>query len=150
MIYCSFSFIYSYCPHISFEEMHYLFVVQPQWYDRSLPLSPCSSPSLPVPLSFVFSLLFCLHFISQVEEDLWEQEFMERCFQEMLEEEDKDWFIPSRDLNNQGVGQLQQQLNNLSVSDHHSNFEEVAVSWIFFSRKLDLSYNQVHLKKHFF
>lgn len=108
------------------------------------------SPSLPVPLSFVFSLLFCLHFISQVEEDLWEQEFMERCFQEMLEEEDKDWFIPSRDLNNQGVGQLQQQLNNLSVSDHHSNFEEVAVSWIFFSRKLDLSYNQVHLKKHFF
>lgn len=57
-----------------------------------------------------------------------EQEFLERCFQEMLEEEDQDWFIPSRDLNNQGVGQLQQQLNGLSVSDHHSNLEEVAVS----------------------
>lgn len=64
----------------------------------------------------------------QVEEELLEQEFLERCFQEMLEEEDQDWFIPSRDLNNQGVGQLQQQLNGLSVSDHHSNLEEVAVS----------------------
>lgn len=65
---------------------------------------------------------------SQVEEELLEQEFLERCFQEMLEEEDQDWFIPSRDLNNQGVGQLQQQLNGLSVNDHHSNLEEVAVS----------------------
>lgn len=64
----------------------------------------------------------------QVEEELLEQEFLERCFQEMLEEEDQDWFIPSRDLNNQGVGQLQQQLNGLSVSDHHNNLEEVAVS----------------------
>lgn len=63
-----------------------------------------------------------------MEEELLEQEFLERCFQEMLEEEDQDWFIPSRDLNNQGVGQLQQQLNGLSVSDHHSNLEEVAVS----------------------
>lgn len=63
----------------------------------------------------------------QVEEELLEQEFLERCFQEMLEEEDQDWFIPSRDLNNQGVAQLQQQLNGLSVSDHHSNLEEVAV-----------------------
>ncbi|KAI9538115.1 Polyadenylate-binding protein-interacting protein 2B [Dissostichus eleginoides] len=61
----------------------------------------------------------------QVEEELLEQEFLERCFQEMLEEEDQDWFIPSRDLNNQGVGQLQQQLNGLSVNDHH-NLEEVA------------------------
>lgn len=62
-----------------------------------------------------------------MEEELLEQEFLERCFQEMLEEEDQDWFIPSRDLNNQGVGQLQQQLNGLSVSEHHSNLEEVAV-----------------------
>ncbi|XP_020499310.2 polyadenylate-binding protein-interacting protein 2B isoform X1 [Labrus bergylta] len=62
----------------------------------------------------------------QVEEELLEQEFLERCFQEMLEEEDQDWFIPSRDLNNQGVGQLQQQLNGLSVNDHHGNLEEVA------------------------
>lgn len=63
-----------------------------------------------------------------MEEELLEQEFLERCFQEMLEEEDQDWFIPSRDLNNQGVGQLQQQLNGLSVSEHHNNLEEVAVS----------------------
>lgn len=77
--------------------------------------------------------LIIYHFLScvivlQVEEELLEQEFLERCFQEMLEEEDQDWFIPSRDLNNQGVGQLQQQLNGLSVSDHHNNLEEVAVS----------------------
>lgn len=76
----------------------------------------------------LISLLLLLLVISQVEEELLEQEFLERCFQEMLEEEDQDWFIPSRDLNNQGVGQLQQQLNGLSVNDHHSNLEEVAVS----------------------
>lgn len=74
------------------------------------------------------SLFILALVLSQVEEELLEQEFLERCFQEMLEEEDQDWFIPSRDLNNQGVGQLQQQLNGLSVSDHHSNLEEVAVS----------------------
>ncbi|XP_061524535.1 polyadenylate-binding protein-interacting protein 2B isoform X1 [Phyllopteryx taeniolatus] len=64
----------------------------------------------------------------QVEEELLEQEFLDRCFQEMLEEEDQHWFIPSRDLNNQGVEQLQQQLNGLSVgvNVHHNNVEEVA------------------------
>lgn len=55
-------------------------------------------------------------FNRQVEEELLEQEFLERCFQEMLDDEEKDWFIPSRDLP-QGVGQLQQQLNGLSVND---------------------------------
>uniref|UniRef100_A0A8D2MAF6 Uncharacterized protein n=1 Tax=Zonotrichia albicollis TaxID=44394 RepID=A0A8D2MAF6_ZONAL len=34
----------------------------------------------------------------QVEEELQEQEFLDRCFQEMLEEEERDWFIPARDL----------------------------------------------------
>ncbi|XP_077466435.1 polyadenylate-binding protein-interacting protein 2-like [Stigmatopora argus] len=34
----------------------------------------------------------------QVVEELWEEYFMERCFQEMLEEEEQEWFIPSRDL----------------------------------------------------
>uniref|UniRef100_A0A3B4C192 Ataxin-2 C-terminal domain-containing protein n=2 Tax=Pygocentrus nattereri TaxID=42514 RepID=A0A3B4C192_PYGNA len=53
----------------------------------------------------------------QVEEELLEQEFLERCFQEMLDEEDQDWFIPARDLP-PGVGQLQQQLNGLSVNDN--------------------------------
>ncbi|XP_051698756.1 polyadenylate-binding protein-interacting protein 2B isoform X2 [Oryctolagus cuniculus] len=55
-------------------------------------------------------------FNRQVEEELQEQDFLDRCFQEMLDEEDQDWFIPSRDLP-QAVGQLQQQLNGLSVSD---------------------------------
>lgn len=54
-----------------------------------------------------------------------EQEFLERCFQEMLEEEDQDWFIPARDLPS-GIGQLQQQLNGLSVNDR--NAEDIAVS----------------------
>ncbi|XDV17770.1 hypothetical protein PO909_023589 [Leuciscus waleckii] len=60
----------------------------------------------------------------QVEEELLEQEFLERCFQEMLDEEDQDWFIPERDL--PSVGQIQQQLNGLSVSD--GNAEEILVS----------------------
>ncbi|KAM6976818.1 polyadenylate-binding protein-interacting protein 2B-like [Aplochiton taeniatus] len=59
----------------------------------------------------------------QVEEELLEQEFIERCFEEMLEDEDHDWFIPSRDLN-PGMGQLQRQLNGLTVSD--GNPEDVA------------------------
>lgn len=62
---------------------------------------------------------------TQVEEELWEQEFLERCFQEMLEEEDQDWFIPARDLPS-GVGHIQQQFSGLSVND--SNAEDIAVS----------------------
>ncbi|MGH0189716.1 UNVERIFIED_CONTAM: hypothetical protein FKN15_037758 [Acipenser sinensis] len=62
----------------------------------------------------------------QVEEELLEQEFLERCFQEMLDEEDQDWFIPSRDLPS-GVGPLQQQLNGLTVNDNN-NADEIAVS----------------------
>lgn len=61
----------------------------------------------------------------QVEEELQEQEFLDRCFQEMLDEEDQDWFIPSRDLP-QAMGQLQQQLNGLSVSDGHAS-EDILV-----------------------
>ncbi|KAM9795568.1 polyadenylate-binding protein-interacting protein 2B-like [Neosynchiropus ocellatus] len=34
----------------------------------------------------------------QVEEQLREEDFIERCFQEMFEEEERDCFIPSRDL----------------------------------------------------
>ncbi|XP_061895759.1 polyadenylate-binding protein-interacting protein 2-like [Entelurus aequoreus] len=37
-------------------------------------------------------------FNRQVEEELWEEDFMERCFQEMLDEEEWEWFVPSRDL----------------------------------------------------
>ncbi|XP_030804262.1 polyadenylate-binding protein-interacting protein 2B [Camarhynchus parvulus] len=56
-------------------------------------------------------------FDRQVEEELQEQEFLDRCFQEMLEEEEQDWFIPARDLPAQGMAQLQQQLHGLSVGD---------------------------------
>lgn len=59
-------------------------------------------------------------FNRQVEEELQEQDFLDRCFQEMLDEEDQDWFIPSRDLP-QAMGQLQQQLNGLSVSEGHDS-----------------------------
>uniref|UniRef100_A0ABI7XQ37 Poly(A) binding protein interacting protein 2B n=8 Tax=Felidae TaxID=9681 RepID=A0ABI7XQ37_FELCA len=59
-------------------------------------------------------------FNRQVEEELQEQDFLDRCFQEMLDEEDQDWFIPSRDLP-PAMGQLQQQLNGLSVSDGHDS-----------------------------
>lgn len=59
-------------------------------------------------------------FNRQVEEELQEQDFLDRCFQEMLDEEDQDWFIPARDLP-QTVGHLQQQLNGLSVSDSHES-----------------------------
>ncbi|XP_051921727.1 polyadenylate-binding protein-interacting protein 2-like [Hippocampus zosterae] len=38
-------------------------------------------------------------FDRQVEEELWEEDFMERCFQEMLDEEEAaEWFVPARDL----------------------------------------------------
>uniref|UniRef100_A0A3Q3VSJ9 Polyadenylate-binding protein-interacting protein 2 n=1 Tax=Mola mola TaxID=94237 RepID=A0A3Q3VSJ9_MOLML len=38
-------------------------------------------------------------FNRQVEEELWEEEFIERCVLELLEEEEQwEWFIPSRDL----------------------------------------------------
>ncbi|XP_009958493.1 PREDICTED: polyadenylate-binding protein-interacting protein 2B-like, partial [Leptosomus discolor] len=59
------------------------------------------------------------------EEELQEQEFLDRCFQEMLEEEDQDWFIPSRDLP-QGMGQLQQQLNGLALGEGHGS-EDILV-----------------------
>lgn len=58
-------------------------------------------------------------FFGQVEEELQEQEFLDRCFQEMLEEEDQDWFIPARDL-------PQQQLSGVPVADGHAS-EDILV-----------------------
>ncbi|KAM9376879.1 polyadenylate-binding protein-interacting protein 2-like [Pholidichthys leucotaenia] len=59
-------------------------------------------------------------FNRQVEEELWEEEFIERCFQEMLDEEEQwEWFIPSRDLPCQSVSQLQEQIS-LLVLDPNS------------------------------
>ncbi|XP_029368508.1 polyadenylate-binding protein-interacting protein 2-like [Echeneis naucrates] len=53
-------------------------------------------------------------FNRQVEEELWEEEFIERCFQEMLEEEEQwEWFIPSRDLPSQTLSQIQDQISLL-------------------------------------
>lgn len=73
----------------------------------------------------------------QVEEELLEQEFLDRCFQEMSNEEDHDWFIPSRDLalgapgwQLHGQGQradtshLQQHFQGLSLAD--SQPEDIA------------------------
>ncbi|XP_042193720.1 polyadenylate-binding protein-interacting protein 2 [Callorhinchus milii] len=62
----------------------------------------------------------------QVEEELWEEEFLERCFQQMLDEEDKEWFIPERDL--PGINQIQQQMNGLSVNDSSKTEELVSKS----------------------
>ena len=79
--------------------------------------TPEESSSGTGPLSF--------RFYWQVEEELQEQDFLDRCFQEMLDEEDQDWFIPARDLP-QTVGHLQQQLNGLSVGDSHES-EDILV-----------------------
>ncbi|XP_017260932.1 polyadenylate-binding protein-interacting protein 2 [Kryptolebias marmoratus] len=62
-------------------------------------------------------------FNRQVEEELWEEEFIESCFQEMLEEEEQwEWFIPSRDLPSVGVDELQEQISLLVLdADKHSD-----------------------------
>ncbi|NXD29589.1 PAIP2 protein, partial [Spelaeornis formosus] len=65
-------------------------------------------------------------FIAQIEEELWEEEFIERCFQEMLEEEEEhEWFIPARDLP-QTMDQIQDQFNDLVISDS-SSLEDLVV-----------------------
>ncbi|XP_020494028.1 polyadenylate-binding protein-interacting protein 2 [Labrus bergylta] len=62
-------------------------------------------------------------FNRQVEEELWEEEFIERCVQELLEEEEQwEWFIPSRDLPGQTVSQLQDQISLLVLDgDVHAD-----------------------------
>uniref|UniRef100_A0A8C4N6J4 Ataxin-2 C-terminal domain-containing protein n=1 Tax=Eptatretus burgeri TaxID=7764 RepID=A0A8C4N6J4_EPTBU len=47
----------------------------------------------------------------QVERELCEEEFLERCFQEMLDEEEREWFIPERDLPLQPLSDMEQQLD---------------------------------------
>lgn len=65
-------------------------------------------------------------FPAQIEEELWEEEFIERCFQEMLEEEEEhEWFIPARDLP-QTMDQIQDQFNDLVISDS-SSLEDLVV-----------------------
>ncbi|KAI3351054.1 hypothetical protein L3Q82_005597 [Scortum barcoo] len=57
-------------------------------------------------------------FNRQVEEELWEEEFIDRCMEELLEEEEQwEWFIPARDL-----PQLQDQISLLVLdSDVHAD-----------------------------
>lgn len=64
----------------------------------------------------------------QVEEELWEEEFMEYCFQEMLDEEQWEWFIPSRDLPPQTVSQLQEQITLLVLDPDADTDLDVVVS----------------------
>lgn len=65
--------------------------------------------------------------VLQIEEELWEEEFIERCFQEMLEEEEEhEWFIPARDLP-QTMDQIQDQFNDLVISDS-SSLEDLVVN----------------------
>lgn len=80
----------------------------------------------------------------QIEEELWEEEFIERCFQEMLEEEEEhEWFIPARDLP-QTMDQIQDQFNDLVISDS-SSLEDLVVSLSF--SKLNVMSNQALLFK---
>uniref|UniRef100_UPI00358F2AA3 polyadenylate-binding protein-interacting protein 2B-like isoform X2 n=1 Tax=Myxine glutinosa TaxID=7769 RepID=UPI00358F2AA3 len=62
----------------------------------------------------------------QVERELCEEEFLERCFQEMLDEEEREWFIPERDLPLQPLADMEQQLAGLSMTEAngyaHSSF----------------------------
>ncbi|KAM3866931.1 polyadenylate-binding protein-interacting protein 2-like [Diretmus argenteus] len=68
-------------------------------------------------------------FNRQVEEELREEEFIERCFQEMLEEEERwEWFIPSRDLPSQTISQLQDQIYLLVLGGGGDMREEVVVN----------------------
>ncbi|CAL8262499.1 unnamed protein product [Lota lota] len=68
-------------------------------------------------------------FNRQVEEELWEEEFIERCFQEMLEEEEEwEWFIPSRDLHSQPNAQLQGQFSLLELAGEVVMYEDVVVN----------------------
>lgn len=65
-------------------------------------------------------------FNRQIEEELWEEEFIEHCFQEMLEEEEEhEWFIPARALP-QTMDQIQDQFNDLVISDG-SSLEDLVV-----------------------
>lgn len=93
----------------------------------------------------------------QVEEELWEEDFIERCVQELLEEEEQwEWFIPSRDLPSQTVSQLQEQISLLVLEqDVHkdADFDIVvsppqpvrswSVGWTS-SFKFHLSHRQLH------
>ena len=71
----------------------------------------------------------------QVEEELWEQDFIESCFNEMLEEEEQwEWFIPSRDLPLLGhhsapcLSELQHSSGLHSVNDSCSQ-TELPTNW---------------------
>lgn len=89
---------------------------------RGRPQTAVCRRGLPVSLLMKWFL-----FVVQIEEELWEEEFIERCFQEMLEEEEEhEWFIPARDLP-QTMDQIQDQFNDLVISDS-SSLEDLVVN----------------------
>ena len=71
-------------------------------------------------------------YVTQVERELCEEEFLERCFQEMLDEEEREWFIPERDLPLQPLSDMEQQLAGLNMTEAngyaHSSFSIPVVS----------------------
>lgn len=69
----------------------------------------------------------CVCLCVQVVEELWEEEFIERCVLELLEEEEQwEWFIPSRDLPTQPINQLQDQISLLVLdTDAHVDVDVV-------------------------
>lgn len=106
-----------------------------RWSECFIWVSLCvwvrTDPNLCVCAADVKNVTHMLSVSVQVEEELWEEEFIERCFQEMLEEEEQwEWFIPSRDLPSQTVSQLQEQISLLVLdADVHADADlEVVVS----------------------
>lgn len=64
-------------------------------------------------------------FNRQIEEELWEEEFIERCFQQMLEEEEaREWFIPSRDFQ-PTLDQLQDQFGDLVIGSDTTALDDL-------------------------
>ncbi|XP_072307545.1 polyadenylate-binding protein-interacting protein 2-like [Eucyclogobius newberryi] len=61
-------------------------------------------------------------FDRQVEEELLEQDFIESCFNQMEEEEQWEWFIPSRDLPQDPKHSAPYSLTNswTQTEEHHS------------------------------
>lgn len=54
-------------------------------------------------------------FDRKVLEDLYEQEFIEQCFEEMLEEEESEWFYPGNPQHQNEASELAAEMAQLSV-----------------------------------
>uniref|UniRef100_A0A667GKS0 Polyadenylate-binding protein-interacting protein 2 n=1 Tax=Lynx canadensis TaxID=61383 RepID=A0A667GKS0_LYNCA len=65
-------------------------------------------------------------FNRQIEEELWEEEFIERCFQEMLEEEEEHEWVYSSSRSPTNYGPNPRPFNDLVISDG-SSLEDLVV-----------------------